>query len=365
MKILFITKALNDVKGGAERVLCSVANEMTRQSDHEISILSFDDPDGKSFYPLEPSIKRTMIPIGKADETINLLQFFQKISAIRKQCKMHKPDIVIPFSHASFIPAAFALIGTKVPVIGSEHIVPAHYKTRKWEFLLFILSSFFMQKITVISQIIKNSYPKILNRKMLVITNPVEPFTRDSNIKQENIILTVGRLNDQKDQWILIEAFAKIAHNYPDWKVIIIGEGELEQDLHNQIEQLKIQDKITLAGTTDDIAHYYNRAKIFAFPSKYESFGLAAAEAMMHELPVLGFQDCPGLNEIIKDQDNGILVDGHNRVHAFIEGLETLINDQNLRKRLGQNGFNSVQKFQIKDITKAWIELIKNTVDDK
>ena len=203
MKILFAIKALDDTKGGAERVLSDISSGLADRG-HEIIILTFDQPGGRSFYPLNSKVRRICLGLGHTDRKTNITEFTSRIKALRKTIKEEKPDIVIAFMHSTFVPMAFALAGTNIPVIASEHIVPRHYKTRPIEYLLFMLCSLFVKKITVLSERIKSSYPYLLRTKMVSIANPVHVQADTTNKKMNsngrNIILNVGRLTHQKDQ---------------------------------------------------------------------------------------------------------------------------------------------------------------------
>jgi len=115
-----------------------------------------------------------------------------------------------------------------------------------------------------------------------------------------------------------------------------------------------------LPGTTTDILSEYQKAHIFALPSLYESFGLATAEAMAHCLPVIGFADCPGTNELITNGKNGLLLEGDDRVGALAEALKAYINDENLRVSYGHHARKYVSKFSPEKIVDDWYDIIQN-----
>ncbi len=363
MKVLFAIKALNNAKGGAERVLADVTAGLAGK-EHDISILSFDTNDGESFYPLHSKVRRICLGLGKTDKQTTVSEALSRILNLRKTVKQEKPDIVIAFMHSMFVPMALALIGTGVPVIASEHIVPAHYKTRRLEFFLLCISSFLVKKITVLSESVKSSYPSFMRRKMIAIANPVakaeklaDPSDKSAKIKT---ILNVGRLELQKDQETLIKAFAMITDKYPDWQVKIMGDGALRPNLEKLVKEYDLKNKVILPGTTQNIAQEYQNAHIFALPSSYESFGLATAEAMAHGLPVIGFADCPGTNELINNGKNGMLISSSNKTYNFAKGLEQLICSEELRLNLGKAGIEITQKYAPDKIITAWKNLITN-----
>ena len=367
MKLLFAIKTLSYASGGAERVLADVSSGLSNNG-HDISILVFDKPSEVPFYPLNKNIRLFAVGMGEVKCQTTLWEFIKKIFIIRKIIKQDRPDCVIAFMHSTFIPAAFGMIGTNIPLIASEHTVPDHYASRKKEYFLFLISRFFIDRITVVSKAIIESYSPILQARMCAMPNPVLPAeiiantTGDATINK--IILNVGRLEEKKDQGTLIKAFALIAHEYPDWSIRIIGEGKLRLYIEGLIAELNMQKRICLPGATIKINTEYSASHIFALPSIYESFGLATAEAMAHGLPTLGFESCPGTNELIVNNSNGLLIkESGNRVLAFAHGLKLLMENPKLRKRLGDQGINTVKQYELEFIVKNWEELISNVIE--
>src|SRR5262249_50534815 len=147
-------------------------------------------------------------------------------------------------------------------------------------------------RITCTSEAVKQAYPASLQRKMIAIPNPVSlsPSTSADVIgagRSPKILLTVGRLEDQKDHATLIQAFAKICSQAPEWRLRIVGEGSLRPNLQDLIHQLGVGEKVELAGSTRDIGAEYLAAQLFVLPSRYESFGLTTVEAMGYGLPAV------------------------------------------------------------------------------
>lgn len=370
MKILFAIKTLDTAKGGAEKVLSEISSGLA-ENGHQVSVLSFDKPHGKSFYNFSQKVRRIRLSVGNVLRKATFWEVITRMRIIRKIVTRHKPDIIIAFMHSSFIPCAFALIGTGVPVIASEHTVPKHYKgSRYWEFILLILSRFFVKKITVLSETVKNEYPKSLHKKMIVLNNPVKPATKLANTSGDNCnqktLLCVGRLVKSKRQILLIESFAKIANENPDWVLKIAGEGYLKPQIEHAIEEHGLENRVILIGATRDIYKEYEQAQLFVQPSNYESFGLVTAEAMAHALPVIGFKDCAGTNEIIKNNVNGILVDPKNdRVAELAKTLNKLMQDTEMRIKLGSDGPNTIKKFKEEIVINQWKELVMQIVKNK
>ena len=363
MKIVFAIKSMDHGIGGAERVLADVTSELVKRG-HEVVLLSYDKENGQSFYPLNPNVRRVNLDVGNSETRSGVLETLKRMKAIRSQIKKEAPDVVIGFMHSMFIPLGFSLIGVGMPVIGSEHIVYDHYKTCRLQFLLWLLSYPFLDCITVVSQYAKNSFPSFVRKKLVVITNAVsfEAKELEKENAPQNTIINVARLEKQKDQETLIRAFSFIAHKYPQWTVKIFGQGSQEQNLHNLIRELNLNDRISLCGVTQDISSEYKKSDIMALPSYYESFGLVVVEAMAHGVPVVGFSSCPGVNEIISDGVDGVLVKSgaEDRVVQYASALNDLIASPDLRKSMGAEAREIARKFCVQGITDQWETLFEN-----
>lgn len=360
MKLLFAIKGLHSNIGGAERVLVTIVNGLAANG-HDITLVTYDEHWSQPFYALHKRVKRFHIGIGRADRKAGLFETLRRMIALRRIALRERPDAVVAFMHSLFIPMAFALAGTGFPLIASEHIVRQHYASRPFEYALFLASRFFVRKITVISESAKSGYPAALRKLMVVIPNPVALASEDDlkSKRQEPLILNVGRLEPQKDQTILIAAFARLADRFPDWSLEIIGKGGLRADLRRQIDESGFAARIHLIESSSDMASFYRRAAIFALPSSYESFGLATAEAMSWEVAPLGFADCPGTNEIIAHERSGLLALPGRRVETFTAALERLMESEDLRRTLSREARRSVLHFQADAVVKRWEDLLR------
>lgn len=363
MKILFAIKSLNNVGGGAERVLTDVTSGLIERG-HSIFILSYDPPCGRSFYPLHPDVQRIDLGIGDSKGRATIWETVRRIMALRATIVKASPDIVVGFMHSIFIPLGFALLGTRIPLIASEHIGVEYYRLHFFERLLLQVTPFVTRQTTIISEKLRNDYGPHLRNHMVVIPNPVNivknnrsaDLRRDTGVSR---ILSVGRLVSQKDHATLVEAFAILADEFLEWELRIMGDGELRPDLESQIKYLGLGGRVHLASTTLDIEEEYQRAQIFAIPSLYESFGLVTAEALTYGLPAIGFADCPGTNELVKHNRNGILVQGSPRATALADGLRLLMESPELRQRLGAAGPDSMVPFSKEKICDLWEELLR------
>jgi glycosyltransferase involved in cell wall biosynthesis len=203
---------------------------------------------------------------------------------------------------------------------------------------------------------------------MVVLSNPLTPPNCSADLgsdRARRILLNVGRLDAQKDQLTLIDAFARVASVYLDWDLHIFGVGPLENVLRDRIRAVGLEGRIYMRGVVTDIGKAYRSADIFVLSSRYESFGLVTSEAMSYGLPVLGFADCPGTNELIDNGHTGLLAPAQSdRSGALASVLQKLMSDPVLRRHLGDAGQQAIglRRQSVQVVTDAWEKLFADVV---
>ena len=363
MRLLFCIKAMNNRGGGAERVLADVAGGLAARG-HDVAVLSYDLLGGCSFYPLDPRVKRIELGIGSTTGPATVYSTLRRIAALRASARGYVPDVVIGFMHSMFIPLGLALVGTSIPMIASEHIVPEHYRSRPLEVLLLRLVPLLAERITCVSEQVRSSYPPFLQKKMITVANPVSVSVCgradvSGQQKPRKVLLTVGRLDPQKDHVTLIEAFAEISDQLPGWDLRIVGDGGLRPKLESMVAGLGLSGRVYFPGTIKGIAAEYLSAQLFVQPSRYESFGLTTAEALAHGLPAVGFDDCQGTNQLIRPGINGDLAGGSgNRAATLAKTLKTLMRDDALRVRLSKQSDDVLHECRLENVLSHWEQII-------
>lgn len=362
---MFCIKALGNQGGGAERVLVDVVSGLSARG-HSITVVTNDPQGTKSYYRLDDVIKRVNLGIGDTTVKSNVLEVVRRIIDFRKAIVQLKPDVVVAFMHSSYLPIGIGLLGTGIPMIASEHIGPEHYRARPMQWFGLQMTPLLAVKMTVVSRQILDSYNAWLRRCMVVAVNPVS-FTAKQRVIDLNpdpdrlrVLLTVGRLVPQKNQKCLIAAFAKIASDFPNWRLRIAGEGELRTELESQVKQLGLSENVELLGAVSNIGQEYDKADLFVLPSSYESFGLATAEAIMHGLPAIGFADCPGTNSLIEHNVNGLLVTGDDKTQALAEALRQFMSNPAELARMSNAPTDKLQcQFSINTVVDFWERMLK------
>jgi GalNAc-alpha-(1->4)-GalNAc-alpha-(1->3)-diNAcBac-PP-undecaprenol alpha-1,4-N-acetyl-D-galactosaminyltransferase len=361
MKLLFCIKQLHTAAGGAERVFCTLCSELAARG-HSVTVITFDAPDQPPFYGLDQRVRRVGLAIGDPSRSAGVGETLRRMAALRAFVRSERPDVAVGFMHSMFVPLALALTGMRTPVVGSEHIVPEHYKSRPLQYLLLVATAPLLSAMTVLSSAIRRRYPDCVRRRMHVVPNPVHVTDTSAQAAQASeppVLLCVGRMDAQKDHATLLRSFAQLSPQFPSWQLRIVGDGSLRADLTQLTSTLGLGSRVSMPGVTHQIDAEYRRAEAFVLSSRYESFGLATAEAMSHGLPVVGFADCPGTNELISSGQTGLLVDpGADRVSALTDALRQLLGDPALRRRLGDAGQLAIgDRFSTARVCSTWEQL--------
>ena len=199
-----------------------------------------------------------------------------------------------------------------------------------------------------------------LKNKIFVINNGVDLKNKKLIIrsnKEENIkIVSVGRLEDSKNYSTTIQSFNKIKNLDFTWS--IAGKGNLNEELLKQIKDLHLDKKIFLIGHIDNVWNLLKSSDIFLITSKWEGFGLAAVEAMNSSLPIIASK-IDGLKNVVQSDPPCALFVNPNDIDDIASKITTLINSNNLRKKLGKNAFSRSKHFILKKMLDNYLNLYK------
>jgi GalNAc-alpha-(1->4)-GalNAc-alpha-(1->3)-diNAcBac-PP-undecaprenol alpha-1,4-N-acetyl-D-galactosaminyltransferase len=353
MKILFVISSLTS--GGAERVLTRLANYWS-QKGWDVTILSIL-PHDLDFYKLEDNIKIVSLGIKyKKNPIFNNLWY---LYGIRKIIKEGNFDAVISFISMINILTLISTIGLKTPIIISER---NNYHALSSTFLRFARRVVYplCDTLVVLSQYDYDKYSFVKNKK--VIFNPIDNFLDVKFEDKENLILAVGSLTHQKGYDRLLKALSLI--DLTDWKVIIIGEGPLENEIKKMIKELNLTKYISLIGRRKDINNFYKRASIFVLSSHWEGFPNVLAEAMASGCACVSFNCITGPSNIIRDGENGFLVEQDN-ILMLSKGIRELMRDRDLRKKFFNKALEIREELDINKIAGMWEESIMSLIDKK
>lgn len=353
MKYLFVATGMRF--GGAERVMSILANEWYSRGE-KVRFFLTGTP-AESSYPLSEGIK-----IVSSFQTAQEARFEQTvhIREIRKECLNWKPDVVVSFYNDICALTAIAIMGLNIPLIYSERNDPNKVNQRAVDKLYRKIVENKADKFVFQTEGAKKCYPDKVQRRSCVILNPLDTasFPIHDFANEEKKIVSVGRLETQKNQLLLIEAFSMIMDQISDFRLIIYGEGKLREKLENFIQQKGLQGRVFLPGAKSGIQDQIKNAALFVLSSDYEGIPNALIEAMAIGLPCVSTDCSPGgARVLIENEKNGLLVpcdDAEKLASAMIK----MISDRELAKQCGENAYEIRSRVEASVIANRWLEFI-------
>lgn len=365
LKLIFIARKFENTAGGLERISIDLMNEMARRG-HKIALITWDRNLALAHYPIDNRVEWLKLDIGNPDVASSLYTSISRLKKFRSFTGDFCPDIILGFQSGAALFSIVATFGQRFKTITAERVSPDLWKYVDGGIIFKIhslLTWFFSNKITVqFPQYIRH-YPFIIRHKITSIHNPVysAELEKHNEIKKSNkIILCVARLCHQKNQDLLIDAFCKLRVHTKEWKLIFVGDGEDNDRLRSKVKKLELQDYIIFCGAVKNISSWYQKADIFAFPSYFEGFPNALAEALAWGIPCVGLRNTLGVNSLIEDKINGLLVDS--KPDDFSKALNILVSDDKLRKNMSLEARKISSKYSPKNSYRLWELLFESMV---
>jgi glycosyltransferase involved in cell wall biosynthesis len=358
MKIMFL---LNDLSpGGAERVTTTLANHWA-QAGHEVTLVTMAR--GDDFYPLDPRVDRRRFDLSAPSRSLPMAVAggLRRVSAVRGLLRGLKPDVAVAMMTSWNVELALAASGLSVVAVGSERIYPPSLPLgRVWE----MLRRWLYGSLDAVVAQTEASRDWLLThtraRQVYVIPNPIPAFggapapPPDQVPLKAPLLLAVGRLVRQKRFDRVIDAFASERAAFSGWHLVIVGEGDLREDLLRHAADAGLANRVHFPGSSAEIDRWYRRADMFVLSSDFEGFPNVLLEAMSHGLPSIAV-DCPsGPAELIDHGRNGLIVPLGEQ-QALAHALAALARDEVLRQQLGQAARrDTVEKYSAGRIAAQW-----------
>ncbi|MFN6468121.1 MAG: glycosyltransferase family 4 protein [Nostoc sp. SerVER01] len=366
MKITLIIHSLT--YGGAERIISIMANYWSAKG-WQITLLTFDDNKIPDFF-LDSHV--IYIPLGIAKKSPNTMigiwNNLKRIRILRNAIINSNPDVVISFMSKININSLLATRWLNIPVIVSERSNPGKsslswnwQQLRQWTYS-------FADKIVFQTQRARDFFPLKLQNKSSIIPNMVvlPPIKKQSldKLSTERSLIAMGRFVPEKGFDLLLQAFAKVKDNYPQWTLTILGDGKLRPELESLCKQLGLSDRVYFPGMVNNTYAFLQQAELFIMSSRFEGFPNAICEAMACGLPIIS-TDCPsGPREIIRDGIDGILVPNED-VSALAIAIERLMSNEQERKSLATRAPEVTERFCVEKIMGMWEDVLAQVINNR
>ncbi len=348
---------VRDRKAFSTKWLCDFATQLSDLGYDVTIVCDQQEYDHKNDVSVADNVKK--INLSSASSFLSPFKF-------KKLVEKEKPDFVFCYFYRDLF--NLSLASDKTKLIMMLHNPPVEV-IENFNPIKQIIFKKLLKKVSAIQVLMPEFKEQMENivsgKEIFVIPNQVmeKLEQKDTSIDTKTIIHVAQIAEQNKRQHLLIEAFAKIAHKFPEWKVHFFG--QVKRGKHTKyynkclarIKELGLENQIFFKGFSKNITNEYLQSEINTLPSRSEGFGYGLADGLAVGLPSVGFADAVGINRIILDGKTGFLVDD---VDDYAKKLEILINDKDLRHKMGKEGREDMrQRYSPKVVIDMWQQLLK------
>ena len=376
MKIVFLHHA-NVCRGGIERMFCTKANLLAEQDNFEVIMLTYEQNDAP--YPYSLSSKVKCIDLGvrlySAYRYRYPVRYFMKrylryrlSSALKRFLAQHHPDVVVCTDKDANELNALSRVCTNEKLLIEAHTGMVDHRMQV------LRTNVFLRKIKAKLDIRKLQRAVSKFNLLIALTKDDadcwNPFVKtivipnyfsthkdrlvDLTIEKKRVI-SVGRLDYQKGQDLLLEAWSSVESKHPDWRLDLFGDGMENDALNTQIAHLNLRN-VTIYPTVTDIYSEYMQSDFLVCSSRWESFGLIIIEAMSCGTPVVSFDCDNGPRNIVTNDVDGLLAQNGN-VKDLAAKMNKMIEKTSLRHEMGLRARQNVKRFREEYVFKQYLEL--------
>ncbi len=376
-KIVYLVGDLS-YPNGMSQVLSQKVNYLARHTDYDLNIILTEKASLPWFYEMDQRVKHVNFDLNFDDlYRVPMLKrlwvFAQRQRRYKKLFTEYlireRPDIVVSVVRREIDFINDIADGSRK--VGELHFNRSSYRqfrkrwlpdcinravTSRWQGKL-VKELQRLDRFVVLTQ---EDYlcwaPDIKN--LQVIPNAISCYPDKQSPCTAKQVIAVGRYTRAKGFDMLIKAWDIVHSQHPDWQLHIYGPGERET-YQQQAEAFDLGGTLHCNGPVKNVYAKYLESSIFVLSSRHEGFGLVLAEAMATGVPCVAF-DCPcGPRDIIRDGEDGLLVEPRN-IEALAKGICYLIEHDNIRRQYGAAARKNAARFREDDIMKKWIALFES-----
>ena len=359
--------------GGVARAVVNLANQLVR--GRPVRVISLYRRRRQPRYPLDPSVELTVLrdARNRTRARTGLDRYPSRLRPPPSERNMSRltdmllervlqevPSGVVVSTRPSLHLALATFARPEVTTIGWDHLNFPRREANTKQMRVLRAAVPRLDAYVVLTDADAADYRRDLpgiDTRLTVIRNAGSwPVSAEPAPLEAKVVVAAGRLAARKGQRRLIKAFAPVAAAHPDWQLHLYGQGGKRKPLRAFVRELGLQSQVRFRGYSDDLPAVLRNASVYAMASRWEGFPLVLIEAMSVGLPLIAF-DCPrGPGEIIRHRENGLLVE-NGRVHDYTRGLLELVEDAELRRRLGRQALRDAEGYTIESIAADWERL--------
>lgn len=354
-RYLFFVGALRE--GGAERVISILTRHMAQKGMDVKILLYYEDA---PFYSIDPRVECVHVrkETGSGNVAKNLLwirRFFKE-----------NADVVLSFLAPFNMLALTANLFGGVPLIVADRNDPRHVPANKPVRMARDLLYRFASGVVVQTKNNRAYFSKVVQDKSTVIYNPIDLGDKAGlalRTEKEKKIVSVGRLMPQKNQAMLLEAFARVHKQFPEHQMVIYGEGPSREALEQQAKALDLEGFVHLPGSVKDVHDRIAGAELFVLSSHYEGMPNALIEAMCLGLPVIS-TGVSGATDLIEDGKNGLLVDCGD-VDSLAAAMTKMLQEKKFSTACAENATQLNAMLTVDRICGQWEDYARQVLGSK
>ncbi|WP_404329929.1 glycosyltransferase family 4 protein [Mesobacillus maritimus] len=377
--IVFVLNEYNG-HGGAQRVASILADEFV-QDGHNVAVLSINEQQNQPSY-FSDKVKVHVLhkdgyraPIAKEiSSNLKALKLKAVLAELKRrtQLKKRRKDVEKIFSTYGDS-EVFVIV---IQVWGMQWIEPLLYRPNikiigqsheshiasKGSHRYKRLLKYYRQvsKFLLLSKKDAEHFENqgFINTDVMYNPSPFREYTPPNELYSNKKIVSTGRLIEDKGFDVLIEAFAKVAPDIPEWSLHIYGEGPAKKQLQSLIKALGMEQRIVLEGPTSEVKSILRNSSFFVLTSKAEGLPMSLIEAQSCGLPCISTDCAPGIREIVNEYNNGYIAPIGD-VPVISRQIKRIASDPNLFNSLSINAFNDSAKFEKEEIKNQWYSLFE------
>lgn len=371
--------------GGAERFGLELSRNLDKEK-FDITLCAFWKHASKAESYWLSKLTNEDIPVifpGEWKGRFNLREYFLAVRQLSSKYRSEPLDII----HSNFQMGTFAAILLKILGRTDVAMRTAHVSSEwgrglaswvcrqvftNWLYPIFLDQEAGVSQ-AVVDKLSRHPGSFIAQKEPILVHNAIYPEIFEirqqplshhlllENAKGKTIVGSIGRLTKQKGYEYLLAAMPLVIAQIPDIYLVMIGDGELRNELQARVNRLGISEHVLFTGQREDAIALLRHMEIFILPSNYEGLPTVILESMACGVPVLA-TDIPGTDELIQNGENGWLVPPR-QPEAIADMLVKLLQNQNLRTKSASRAYKTVQHFRIESVAEQYQLLYRNLIE--